>query len=60
MGVNDDACFLNERGVLDSIASRLAPTVLSVWLKLFFTYVSPTADARLSTLAASNVSDACR
>ncbi|OXR38169.1 hypothetical protein PSJE_06635 [Pseudomonas jessenii] len=25
---NDNACFLNARGVLESIASKLAPTVL--------------------------------
>ncbi|MDF9907261.1 UNVERIFIED_ORG: hypothetical protein OKW15_005217 [Pseudomonas reinekei] len=28
MGVNDNACDLDERGALESIASRLAPTVL--------------------------------
>jgi hypothetical protein len=26
MGVNDNACFLNERVALESIASKLAPT----------------------------------
>ncbi|MGF6201848.1 hypothetical protein QF012_003890 [Pseudomonas laurylsulfatiphila] len=30
MVVNDYACDLDERGALESIASRLAPTV-SVW-----------------------------
>ncbi|MCP2067289.1 UNVERIFIED_ORG: hypothetical protein J2Y84_002615 [Pseudomonas reinekei] len=30
MVVNDNACDLDERGALESIASRLAPTV-SVW-----------------------------
>ncbi|PPK40338.1 hypothetical protein CD175_02525 [Pseudomonas laurylsulfatiphila] len=30
MVVNDNACQLDERGALESIASRLAPTV-SVW-----------------------------
>ena len=26
MDVNDNACFLNKRGALESIASKLAPT----------------------------------
>jgi hypothetical protein len=30
MGVNDNACILNERGVLESIASMLAPTRVCV------------------------------
>ncbi|MGF6200181.1 hypothetical protein QF012_002208, partial [Pseudomonas laurylsulfatiphila] len=34
MGVNDDACKLDERGALESIASRLAPTG-SAWARSF-------------------------
>ncbi|MDF9907097.1 UNVERIFIED_ORG: hypothetical protein OKW15_005053 [Pseudomonas reinekei] len=30
MVVNDNACDLDERGALESIASKLAPTVFSV------------------------------
>ncbi|RZO11459.1 hypothetical protein EKG40_01180 [Pseudomonas moorei] len=32
-GVNDDAGCLNQRVALESIASRLAPTVVSGWAK---------------------------
>ena len=34
MVVNDDACELDKRGVLESIASRLAPTG-SAWARSF-------------------------
>ena len=30
MGVNDDACELDERGALESIASRLAPAGIAL------------------------------
>ena len=33
MVVNDNACQLDERGALESIASRLAPTVVSAWTR---------------------------
>ncbi|MGF6203675.1 hypothetical protein QF012_005740 [Pseudomonas laurylsulfatiphila] len=31
MVVNENACLLDKRGALESIASRLAPTGLTVW-----------------------------
>jgi hypothetical protein len=31
MDVNDDACFLDQRGVFKSIASKLAPTGVCVF-----------------------------
>jgi hypothetical protein len=34
MVVNDDACGLDKRGALESIASKLAPTV-SAWARSF-------------------------
>ncbi|VVO34888.1 hypothetical protein PS691_05239 [Pseudomonas fluorescens] len=30
MNVNDSACFLNKRAALESIASKLAPTVITI------------------------------
>jgi len=33
MLVNDNACELDERGALESIASKLAPTVVSAWAR---------------------------
>ncbi len=31
MDVNDDPCNLTERGALETIASRLAPTRMRTW-----------------------------
>jgi hypothetical protein len=31
MVVNDNACDLDQRGALEFIASKLAPTVVSAW-----------------------------
>ena len=35
MVVNDNAGDLDKRGALESIASRLAPTVVSAWARSF-------------------------
>ncbi|NWL22116.1 hypothetical protein DM828_22755 [Pseudomonas umsongensis] len=35
MVINENACFLNKRGALESIASRLAPTEIPVRLQRY-------------------------